>query len=61
VESVRQTAERLLQAHQLRAGDAFQLAAAIDAATGGAQLPTFVCLDDRLSDAARAEGFAIEP
>lgn len=58
---LRDRAGRLLAAHPLRAGDALQLAAALvwcDDTPGG---ETFVCLDERLSAAARREGFAILP
>jgi predicted nucleic acid-binding protein len=58
-DDIRLQAERLLAAHPLRAADAFQLAAALDVAKGGPV--AFVSLDDKLCDAARAEGFAIEP
>jgi hypothetical protein len=58
---LRERAGRVLRAHPLRAADALQLAAALvwcdDAPTGG----TFVCLDDRLRDAAHREGFTIQP
>jgi predicted nucleic acid-binding protein len=58
---LRDRAGRLLAAHALRASDALQLSAALvwcdDMPTG----ETFVCLDERLNDAARREGFAILP
>jgi hypothetical protein len=58
---VRRRAGRLLAAHPLRAADALQLAAALvwadEAPTGQA----FVCLDDRLREAAQAEGFSVVP
>jgi hypothetical protein len=58
---LRERAGRVLRAHPLRAADALQLAAALmwcdEAPTG----ETLVCLDDRLRDAARREGFAILP
>ena len=56
---VRDTARRLLRVHPLRAADALQLAAAIEAAEGrpaGARLLTF---DQRLRDAALREGFDV--
>lgn len=60
-ESVRATAERLVQRHPLRAGDAFQLAAALEWAD---QRPTpdhgFVTLDHRLGEIAAREGFGLE-
>jgi hypothetical protein len=61
LQSVRTRALRLLETHSLRAADALQLAAALifcDEQTEG--LP-FVCLDDRLSDAARKERFPVLP
>jgi hypothetical protein len=61
LESVRGRALRLLGTHSLRAADVLQLAAALifcDEQTEG--LP-FVCLDDRLSDAARKERFPVLP
>jgi predicted nucleic acid-binding protein len=60
-EIVRETAERLLRVHPLRAADSLQLAAAL-VLTGHrpSQLP-FVCRDERLSDAAEREGFTVLP
>ncbi|MGH7673508.1 MAG: type II toxin-antitoxin system VapC family toxin [Gemmatimonadales bacterium] len=59
-ESVRATAERLVQRHPLRAADAFQLAAALEWAD---QRPTpahgFVTLDHRLGAIAAREGFGL--
>jgi predicted nucleic acid-binding protein len=52
---------RLLSVHQLRAADALQLAAALlwaRDAPGGLE---FVCIDDRLRDAALLEGFRVVP
>lgn len=59
VEQVRLAADRLLRLHALRAADALQLAAAI--VWAGGQPRGFVCLDDRLQQAARLEGFAVYP
>jgi predicted nucleic acid-binding protein len=59
VESVKQQARRLLRLHPLRAGDAMQLAAALEWTTGrpaGKVLHTF---DQRLAHAARLEGFDV--
>jgi hypothetical protein len=59
---LRDRAGRLVAAHPLRAGDALQLAAALmwcDDEPGATT--SFVCLDTRLRDAARREGFAILP
>jgi predicted nucleic acid-binding protein len=56
---LRETARRIVRVHDLRAGDALQLAAALAAsATSDAPLP-FVTLDDRLALAASREGFSI--
>jgi predicted nucleic acid-binding protein len=58
---VRTTAQRLLRVHPLRAADALQLAAAVAAAEGHMSSLPFVSLDQRLVDAARREGFPVEP
>jgi hypothetical protein len=61
LEGVRLRAVRLLGIHRLRAADAFQLAAALvwcgDQPIGA----DFVCLDDRLREAALREGFTVLP
>lgn len=55
------TATRLLQRYQLRAGDAIQLASALYLHRElGVSVP-FVVFDDRLINAARSEGLAVEP
>ncbi len=59
-EEVRRRAGRLLSVHSLRAGDALQLGAALVFAEDE-QGVGFVCLDDRLRDAASKEGFWILP
>jgi hypothetical protein len=58
---LRAEAARLLRSYPLRAGDAFQLAAAINAQNGMGISVNFVCLDERLCQAARGEGFTVEP
>ncbi|HXC56543.1 MAG TPA: type II toxin-antitoxin system VapC family toxin [Rhizomicrobium sp.] len=58
---LRSDAERLLIKYPLTAADAIQLAAALRAADGAIALLAFVCLDERLSGAARGEGFTVEP
>jgi hypothetical protein len=58
-DAVRRTAERLLRAHPLRAADSLQLAAALIAADHDPTSLEIVCLDDRLSTAARREGFSV--
>ena len=56
---LREDAARLLRVHELRAGDALQLASALAAAEGRPATLTFVCLDRRLAEAAEREGFPI--
>lgn len=57
---VRAAAGRALAAHPLRAADALQLAAAL-VWSGEASREGFVCLDERLREAARREGFEVVP
>ena len=60
-EEVLRLAVRSVRIHQLRAGDALQLAAALlwaEDRPGGRE---FVSLDDRLAEAARLEGFSVLP
>jgi predicted nucleic acid-binding protein len=61
VDLVRPRAVRLVNTHPLRAGDALQLAAAIVASGERPGALSFVCLDDRLREAARKEGFPVLP
>jgi len=61
LELVRSRALRLLNTHAIRAGDALQLAAALIACDERPESLPFVCLDDRLRDAARKEGFPVLP
>jgi predicted nucleic acid-binding protein len=58
-ERVKPLAIRLLRTHNLRAGDALQLASAIEASGGKPGTLEFVCFDERLSGAARKEGFRV--
>jgi predicted nucleic acid-binding protein len=58
-EACRRTAERMLRVHALRAADALQLAAALIASDHDPSRIEVVCLDERLSDAGRKEGFAM--
>jgi predicted nucleic acid-binding protein len=58
--NLRDAAGRALAAHPLRAADALQLAAALVWSNGGSG-EAFVCLDDRLRDAAAREGFEVLP
>lgn len=56
---IRETAERFLRVHPLRAADALQLAAAFAAAERRPASLEIVTLDDRLANAARKEGFGV--
>ncbi len=60
-EEVRTTARRLLLRHPLRAADSLQLAAALVWSGNQPEELGFVCLDNRLREAARAEGFVLHP
>jgi predicted nucleic acid-binding protein len=60
-EDVRDRAERLLALHPLRAADALQLAAALVWARERPIGRGFVCLDQRLRQAAGREGFGVLP
>lgn len=57
-EDIRESARRFLRVHDLRAGDALQLAAAFFAAEARPATLELVTLDDRLLEAARREGFS---
>ena len=59
VAAVRDTARRLLRVHPLRAADALQLGAAIEAAEGRPSGSLFLTFDLRLQEAALREGFDI--
>jgi uncharacterized protein len=50
----------LLELHPLRAADALQLAAALEACEHKPRSLVFVTADQRLADAARLTGFAVE-
>lgn len=58
-DAVRRTAERLLRVHVLRAADGLQLSAALIAANHDPTTLDMVCLDSRLTAAARREGFNV--
>lgn len=58
-DSVRRSAERLLRTHTLRAADSLQLGAALVAADHDPRSLEIVCLDERLTLAARREGFTV--
>jgi predicted nucleic acid-binding protein len=57
---VRENAIRFLRVHPLRAADALQLAAAFVAAERRPASLQVITLDERLADAMRKEGFALE-
>ena len=56
---VRRTVQRLLRMHPLRAADGLRLAAALVACGRDASTLEWICLDDRLTVAARREGFPV--
>jgi predicted nucleic acid-binding protein len=56
--AVRGLARRLLRVHPLRAADSLQLAAALTVAEQEPASITFVCLDQRLTEAAMREGLS---
>lgn len=58
---VREGAGRALLLHPLRAADSLQLAAALGWARGRPEGHHFVCVDDRLREAATSEGFLVLP
>jgi predicted nucleic acid-binding protein len=60
-EEIRDIAGRLLLNHPLRAADSLQLAAALAWAEKSPKGQHFVCLDQRLREAARKEGFTVLP
>ena len=60
-ERLRSRAATLVRVHDLRAGDALQLAAAQAVAEASPEALPIVTLDDRLALAARREGFRILP
>lgn len=60
-EDIRDIAGRLLMTHPLQAADSLQLSAALIWAGKKAKGHHFVCLDLRLRDAARKEGFTLLP
>jgi predicted nucleic acid-binding protein len=60
-ERLRELAIRAVRVHELRAGDALQLAAAVAAAEGRPETLDIVTLDERLALAAGREGFRVLP
>jgi uncharacterized protein len=61
IDVVKARAKRLLGVHALKAADALQLGAALAAASDDPSGLELVCLDERLCDAARREGFSVTP
>jgi uncharacterized protein len=61
LQSVRARALRILGTHGLTAADALQLAAALVFCDERTESLPFVCLDDRLANAARKERFPVLP
>lgn len=59
--AVRHHALRLVRVYPLRAAEALQLAAALVWCEGQPRGVPFVCLDDRLREAAAKEGFRVLP
>jgi hypothetical protein len=53
-------AQALLRRHELRAGDAIQLASCLYIQEALGEETSFVAFDDRLANAARLEGLAVE-
>ena len=58
---IRRLAQRLLRVHPLKGAHALQLAAALAIAKDDPSSIGFVCLDDRLNQAAAREGFRLLP
>lgn len=56
-EACRRMAERMMRVHPLRAADSLQLAAALIASDNDPSRLELVCLDQRMSEAGRKEGF----
>lgn len=56
---LRDLAMRLLDLYELRAADSMQLAAALTWCQQRSARRVFVCADQRLSNAAKSEGFAV--
>lgn len=59
IEAVREMARRFLRNYDLRTADALQLAAAYVASENRPRTLSFVCLDNRLGEAAQREGFDV--
>jgi predicted nucleic acid-binding protein len=61
VDAIRSAAQRLLRVHPLRTADSLQLAAATLVSEHEPTSLEVVCLDERLAEAARREGFPVLP
>ncbi len=59
--AVRERAGRALGVHPMRAADALQLAAALVWSGEAPADEAFICLDERLRESARQEGFRVLP
>ncbi len=60
-DGLRDSARQVVRMHEIRAADAFQLAAARAASDGAPESLPLVTLDERLALAARREGFPVLP
>lgn len=60
-EDLRLLAILVSKAHPLKAADCLQLAAALRWCEGNTESTSFVCLDNRLRQAAEGEGFDVTP
>ncbi len=58
-DDLREQAQRLLRTHDLRAADAMQLAAALAWCSHRPRGRCFIGADNKLSEAAEAEGFTV--
>ncbi len=61
ISKVKERALRLLQVHTLRAADAMQLASLLVATQEDTSKLPIMCFDERLKQAAKREGFIINP
>ena len=61
ISKVKERALRLLQVHTLKAADALQLASVLVATQEVTSKLPIMCFDERLKQAAKLEGFAINP
>jgi hypothetical protein len=61
LDRVKARALRLLRVHPIRAGDALQLGALLVATREKVDRLPVMCLDDRLTEAAKLEGFEVNP